>query len=438
MDLSGADLNAPISAFVVNPETHKTPLVALVKAQDSAKLEAAAKAAGLSIVLKNGLALVGDPAAVESVKSLAFASFSVPSKEMVARIYPDVVLASYKDDLQGAFKNMDAMFAAQPGGAAVRSIMLAYEEAIIAMGEQSEVVELRVATAGDASELHMRIIPKRGTTMAALAAAQVPSQHALLGKLPASASGAIVFSGDLRAGAALKPMLEFSSKMMNAMISTGDNSELPAILEEWFATLDGQTAVSMTMDMSNPVAPNMDVTYLMGTSDADAMRTGWRKMLTLMADRAIAGTSEMMGMKLDISFQEKALDIEGIEVDRYTTKLADGMTEDEKAAVAGTNVEQNMLLATFDNLSVMSLSINSERSIAATIASARGKAPGFSIVGGLATELERSKSLKESLVFSMNVASLIPGNAQVQIPFSSVAVGFGQDSGALTLRVSVR
>ena len=439
MDLSGANLGAPISILIVDPKKHSKPLALLVTPSDTSKLEAAAKAAGLVYVAKKKLALIGEAAVVESVQDTAFANLATPPSELVVRIYPDVVLAAFKDDLHGAFQNMSQLMSQQQNGAssAVQAMMLAYEEMILAIGDQTQVMEMRVGTADGASDFIFRMQPKAGTTMAALAQAQVPSTHALLGKLPKSTSGSFLFSGDLRAGAARQPIMDFSMKIMSVVMPSDSDEVMTKLLATWFEAFDGQVAVNMNMDIANPQTPKFDATYLMGTSDAKMMRAGWREMMRLMASRAKDGPAEVMGMKFDIKFEEKALVVDGVEVDRYETKLnLSEMSEEERTMMAAAQIDQRMHMATFDDVAVMSLSSDSETLVKSAIEAARGQAPGYEPTGAIAAALARSKSLKESLIFTMDISALAPGG--MPIPFKMVSMGFGQDRGALTMRMSVR
>jgi hypothetical protein len=439
MDLSGANLDAPISVLVVDPKKHSKPLAMLVTPSDASKLEAAAKAAGLVYVAKKKLALIADAAVAESVQDIAFASLAAPPSEFLVRIYPDVVLAAFKDDLHGAFQNMSQLMSQQQNGAssAVQAMMLAYEEMILAIGDQTQVMEMRVGTADGASDFNFRMQPKAGTTMAALAQAQVPSTHALLRKLPKSTSGSFLFSGDLRAGSARQPIMDFSLKIMSVVMPSDGDEVMTKMLATWFESFDGQVAVNMNMDIANPQTPKFDATYLMGASDAEMMRTGWREMMRHMASRSKDGPAEMMGMKFDIKFEEKALEVDGVEVDRYETKLnLTDMNQEQRAMMAAAQVDQRMHVATFDDVAVMSLSSNSETLVKSAIEAARGKAPGYEPTGAIAAALARSTSLKESLVFTVDVGALAPSG--VPIPFKLVTMGFGQERGALTMRMSIR
>lgn len=213
MDLSGADLNAPISMVVLSPKKYEKPVALLVTASDLSALEKSAKSVGMTVESKNGLALIGEAAVVAASQEAAFGSLAKPGSEMVIRVYPATLMSAYKDDLHKGISSAVEMMAQQQGGPGLKPIMMAYEDMILAIGEQTEVMEIRVGSGDGASDLLFRMQPRAGTTMAALASAQVASKHELLAKLPADASGSILFSGDMRAGAARTPMIDFSMKM---------------------------------------------------------------------------------------------------------------------------------------------------------------------------------------------------------------------------------
>ncbi|MCP4447680.1 MAG: hypothetical protein GY811_20440 [Myxococcales bacterium] len=439
MDLSAADLEAPIAAIVLSPKNYEKPLALLVSPRDTSALEAAAKAAGLEVISKNGLALVGAANVLEVVSKTAFESLARPPSSMKARVYPEALMKSYKDDVHTAIEEMGSLMSEQQGatGTGFRTLMLAYEEMIMAIGEQTEFVELGIGASDGASDLFFRMRPRSGTTMASLAAAQVASTHDLLGKLPADSTSSILFSGDLRAGKARQPMIDFWGKMMKAIMPAADGDELAKMMGSWFASFDGNAAGTMVMDMSNPLAPKFGATYLWGSTDALAMRKGWRDMMTLMVARAKEGSVNIMGMKFDVEFEEKAQTVDGVEVDRYRSKMiVDHLSADAQQAMVAAQTTQDMHMAAFDNVAVMVMSNESEAPVSDAIAAARGKGPSYKLSGALLAAIERSKSLKESMVFAMDVSALVP--PEVPMPFKLFTMGFGQDAGDLTMRMSVR
>lgn len=428
MDLSAADLDAPVVLIIVNPKKYSVPFVLLAKAKDSSKLADAAKAAGLGHVSKNERSLVGDAAAVEAVQNVAFGSLAAGSKEMVARIYPASILANFKGDLRSAVKDLGVMLEEQQGGA-LSGIAEMYEELIINTGEQTAVIELRVTSSEGVADLHVRLQPKPGTTMATLAQAQVPSKHNLLGKLPAQKSPTVVFSGRTHAGAASKALMDFWLKSMNALMPTGSDG-MAKHVAEFMEVYDGQAAMTMRLGVEEAQQPEFEMTYLIGTTDSARMRKTWRSMLQAMAD----GGSSMMGMNIGVTFDKNISQVDGVEVDRYTTTIKpDGLSPEQLALMTSAN--QEMHLATFDDVAAISASGNSKAQLESMIASVRGKQPGYAAEGAISAALARSKSLGESMMFAVDIGSISQG---APVPFSLIAGGFGQDNGALTIRISAR
>ncbi len=445
VDFSGADLSQSISIVLLSPKKYDKPAAILVTPSDLSALEASAKSAGMTLQSKNGLALVGEASAVQAASEAAFGSLSQPAKEMVVRVYPSTLITAYKDDLHAAVAQMGTVMSSEKSGkSGFQTMMVAYEEMVLAMGDQTEYLEMRVGTGDGVSDLLVRLQPRANTTMAALAAAQVPSKHALLAKLPASSSGTMLFSGEMRAGAALGPMIDFSLKIMESIMPAQGDTDLRALFAAWFEALDGQLAMNMTMDMSNPLSPKVDATYLMGAESSDGIRKGWRDMFKLMVANSkngtLANTSalDMMGMKFEVDYKVKALEVDGVEVDRYTSKMKfDAMSAEDRKAMGDVKFDQTMHFAAFDKMAVMAMSDDSAKSVEHAISAARGKAPGYQPGGAIAKAIKRSVDRKESMLMTMDFASLVPVGAAT-IPFSLLTMGFGQDEGAMVFRLSVR
>lgn len=432
MELSGANLKAPIALIVVSPKKFPKPMAILVRAVDLGVLRARAKASGLTLVSGKGLALIGPPAVVREVRDLAFGSLAKPPSEMVVRLYPGALTHAYKADLQAALARMTNSMSSF-GGTGLGSVVGAYEDLILAAGEQTEVAELRVGGDGAASELYVRLQPRAGTTMAALARAQVPAKHDLLSKLPDSPSATWLMSGRLHAASARKPALDLFAKVVGAMMPAISGAALTSQLEKWLDASDGRFAMSISMDLSNLSAPKMSASYLLGASDTGAMRASWRGMMKVMLPPDGRGTLDSMGAKLEVSFEEKALQIDGVEVDRYHSKPAASQPAGAPSPLAVGQLDQ-MYFAAFDGVGALALADDSLRAIRAAIASARGRAPGYRPTAAERAELGRSVRRGESAVMIVKLGGLLPAGTA---PFSLLSFGFGQDRGALVLRISV-
>lgn len=432
MQLGGADLKAPIALILVSPKKFPKPMAVLVRAVDLGVLRARAKSSGLTLVSRKGLALIGPAAVVREVRDLAFGSLAKPPSEMVVRLYPGALTHAYKADLQAALARI-ANSMSSMGGSGLGSLVGAYEDLILAAGEQTDVAEVRVGSDGGASELYVRLQPRAGTTMAALARAQVPAKHDLLAKLPDSPSAMWLMSGRLHAASARKPALDLFAKVVGAMMPAISGAALTSQLEKWLDASDGRFAMTSSIDLSNLSAPKMEASYLLGASDTGAMRASWRGMVKVMVPPDGRGTVDSMGVKLEVSFEEKALQIDGVEVDRYHSKPAASQPAGASSPLAVGQLEQDMYFAAFDGVGALALAADAPRAIRAVIESARGRAPGYRPAAAERAELARSVRRGESAIMIMKLGGLLPAGAA---PFSIVSVGFGQDRGALQLRIS--
>ena len=437
VDLAGADLSAPVSLVVLNPKKVAQPFVLLVKARDSAALKASAEKAGRSVVSQNGLSLIGSPAAVKSAQSFAFAHLARPSAELIGTVYPGPLARAYKGDVDRAIAEMSETMRGVGMGPALQTMMEIYREMLDGLGEQTDRATIRLGSAGSSSELYISLYPKSGTTMAAFTAAQIPAPHQLLGKLPTSRAPTALFSGQMHAGTAMDVMTEFGARAMMLVIGKDKGAELAKLLSSWLAAFDGRVAMVMDMKLAQGAPPIIKARYLMGSSDADAMRKGWRGMMRLMSrDTKTGKPTEMMGMKFDIDFKEQATEIDGVEVDFYSSKMdLSSFDAPMREAMKAANVDQKMYFAVFDKFAAMSMASDSPAEMKELIDCARGKAPGYKPGPGFATALGRSKERKESMLFAMDVAAIAPPGAP--IPFQLVAMGLGRQDGALVLRVAL-
>jgi len=318
-------------------------------------------------------------------------------------------------------------------------ILEAYAEIIVALAEQSEFMDLSLGTEGGTSELFFRVQPRSGSTLAALVAAQMPAKHELLGKLPASAASSILMSGQLHAGDAAKPISDFAMKYAGKIFTSDATGKFAAMFAEVLAVQDGRFAMAMDVNMSNPLAPEFAMTSLVGTRlGANAARKALRDVIGALLAQSEKGKTQIMGMPFELSFQEKTFEVDGVAVDRYTSKLdIDGLNEEMRLAVGTMPMQDQLMhLAVFDNLMAMTSSPKSAELVKSVISAARGKSKNLVLAGRQAKALDRSKALKESLLMSIDITGLMPAEAP-PIPFSWFALGMSADHGAMQFRFAM-
>jgi hypothetical protein len=277
--------------------------------------------------------------------------------------------------------------------------------------------------------------------MAAFVKAQVPAQHQLLSKLPASSKDSIVFSGLLRAGSAQKAIVDFGVEAMKTMYQKEGLGKLAEQLGPWFAAFDGRVAMTMSVNLDasqGGSAPR--IRYLLGSSDSKAMRKGWHEMFDLLVEQSDGTSSlKLMGMSSKIEINKNVLQVDGVEVDHYHSLFdVESMPVEQRIAFEKTGAaDQNMYFAAFDQYAAMTSDLDGKRSIASMVMAARGKEAGFQPSASLASVLEGSKARKESLVMYMETGSLLQANTAAAVPFQSIIMGIGKDKDALVMRIAV-
>lgn len=439
VDLSAADLSKPVSLVVLNPKKHPEPIAVLVTPENLKQLKASAENAGRSVVSRDGLALVGPAAVVESAQNFVFATLAAPSKEIVGIAYPDPLSKIYSDEIGQGIAEMSKTMGAQGEGFA--RLLKLYQEAGTSLAQQTDRMVVRVEASNNSADILFYLYPTASSTLAAFVDAQVVADHGLLSKFPANADHGIVFSGNMRAGAARKAIVDFGVQAMATMYDREAVGSMAKLMDPWFDAFTGSVATTMAMnfDPTHP-APGMSMNYLMGASDAKAVRTGWHQMFDILsAFSGAGGKMEMLGIKTKVEVHKNIMQVDGVEVDHYHREIEmDEVTPEQRLAMEAMGADiQDMYFATFDEVAVMSTVKDGQASVQRLIAAARGKEAGFQTPAALAQVLAASTKRKESLIMYMDMKSLVPTAAAVQVPFQFMVMGMGKADGALVMRTSM-
>jgi hypothetical protein len=424
--------------LLLDPSSHPEPVALLLTPKDEAGLSAAAKGAGHEVELRNGLALIGPAGVVAAAKEFAFGHLSKYPDHTEIIIYPQRLLSSYADSIDGALAGLGgAMAGLGTGGEGMTQMFQSYAEGMLALAKQTDRIVISVGSSPAGADLITRIYPTSGTTLASFIEAQIASDHALLAKLP-SGTGNMIMSGDMRAGPARDAFVDFTVAVMAPMYGGMPAEEWGAMMTPWLDALDGRFAVSMSMDVSPGAPPTMAMSALMGVNDSAKLLGSWREMLTKMAS---GPGFELMGMKISARHEQKVLEHDGVEIDRYASDIdTSGMPADQAAAMAATQpANQAMHLAAFDNLAVMATADDAGKTIKATIDSARGKGESMTPTPTMAAALAASKARGDSMLMFMDLSQLAAqaGGQAPQTPFSAVGFSVGKYDGALSARMSL-
>ena len=437
MSLDGAKLSAPISIVVLDPSTYPQPIGLLVETEDLELLRASANKVGHAVHDREGRALIGPPALVDSAEDFAFANLSkVPDHSEIV-IYPAPLRRAFADKIGEALAQIPTAMAGTGFEGTMTKMVEMYVQTFEAMSEQTERIVISASPSQTSNDLFMRFYPVAGTTFASFIAAQTPADHSLLAKLPANAGQGGLMSGELRAGAAKDAMLGFMIEAIQMLYSNTMTSEAwTKLVNDWIATLDGRFTASFSMDLANPATPSMRMLTVFGSTDEAAMRAAWRAMMGAMTMDG-APLIQMMGMSVNVVFEPGALDHEGVPVDRYTTKIdASTMTPEAQAAMQKSGgLEQIMHMAAFDQLGAMASSADD---MAELIDAARGKTKTFEPSKGIQRAMEVSQARGESLFYYLDFAALLPAGSAGELPFGAMVMGMGKQGEALSVCLSLR
>lgn len=378
---------------------------------------------------------------VAAAESYAFDHLASYPDHTEIVVYPASMVGVLGPQIDELLDTMDAAMATQGGGqdAAGQEMMRMYAKALVGAIGQTQRAVFSLSQGQSSIDLHAHLYPVADSTLAAFTSAQVPADHALLQKLPATVPQTMVMSGEMRAGAARDVLLAFSLETMGSMYGGETTTqEWLAIIDAWLATVDGEFAAAVEFNFAGkPDTPGMRMQSLFGVTDASAMFSAWRAMLeTMVQAPAGADRGPVMGMNVDLSYDRDVLVHEGVSVDRYTTKIdLESMPEAQREAIErmGT-AEQSMHLSAFDSFGALVSAGDDHQAMTGLIDAARGKAPTFQPAPGLSTSLATSTARGESFLFYIDVSAVAPPDAK--IPFANVTMAMGKHENALTLRLS--
>jgi hypothetical protein len=430
-----AKIDAPLSFVIANPASHAQPLALLVEAKDAQKLTEDAKAAGHAVEQRDNLLLIGPADVVSATKDFAFANLTKYPDHSEIIIYPRPLLSSYAGMIDAGIAEMGKNLAALGMGAdGMTKMMEMYIKGAVSLGEQTERVVFSVSGGSGTADVIMRFYPVAGSVFASFVEAQVPSQHALLSKLPVS-DGTMLISGDMRAGGARDVLLDFGIGLMAPMYGSFTAEEWRATLGPLLDNFEGSFAMTMNMTIAPGQPPAMQIRGLWGISDADPVRTSWREMMTKIS----SGPMEMMGMKVTSRHEPKALEHDGVEIDLFAQTIDASALPPAQAKAVATN--QSMYFATFDKFAAMASADADGQSIRALIDASRGKGATLDLAGQLGTVLEGSKQRGDTALMYFDIAAMLAATPSEQplpqMPFRSFSMAFGKHQGALSIRMSV-
>jgi hypothetical protein len=382
---------------------------------------------------------------VAAVESFAFSNFTQPLDHSEIVIYPRPLLTALRPKIDEAIAQMNATLSASASGPNAAKFIDIYLKGLTTMAEQTDRMVISVGASQASTDLFMRMYPTKGSALEAFTQAQAPGDHSLLAKLPAGAEPPAFLSGTLRAGGARDALMAWMVDFMRSMYQSElTTEEWTRILGSWMDTLDGRFATTIELNLGKaggqPDQPlGMRFSGLLGTTDANVMRTAWREMIAAMT--ASGGPTEVMGMRFTMIGQPDALEHDGVPVDLFRTTFdLTTLPPDQQAVMkAMGSTDQAMHFATFDQFGVIASADTEGATVRALIDAARGKGTTYQPSAGIQAAIDSSVQNGESFVYYINFGQLLAGApVPVEMPFAAVVMGMGRHGEALSTRVSLR
>jgi hypothetical protein len=450
MDLAGAKLTGPLSLIVLDPLAHPKPLALLVEVENLDVLTESAKTGGNELRSRDGRALIGPADVVAAAETFAFDNLTQPLDHSEIVIYPLPLMNAMRPQIDQALAQMNAALSASASGPNAAKFIDIYIKALTAMAEQTDRMVISVAASQTSTDLFMRMYPTKGSALEAFTQAQVPSDHALLAKLPGGTEPPALMSGTLLAGGAREALLDWTIEFMRSTYASQlSREEWMRILGAWLDTSDGRFATTIDLNLGAMAGQpgqggqpmGMRFGGLLGATDSNAMRTAWRDMIVGMTGSG--GPAEIMGMRFTMSLQSDALEHDGVPVDLFRTTIdASQMPPEQQAMMkAMGSTDQAMHIATFDQFGVMASADTDGAAVRSFIDAARGKSTTYQPSASVQAAIDSSVQNGESLIYYIDFAKLLssaPTPVPVDVPFSGVVMGLGRHGEALSTRVSLR
>lgn len=417
--LDGIDPASWMYLLVVG--TSGEPAIGLVARVADAKVLAAN--AGDRARIRRGWAVLGARPVIDRVGSYALAALATQPapKAPSATLYVPHLLARYHAELDAARQQMAASLAQAGPADRMSQVLVSFADGFYAALGETEQVVVTIEATQELAALDLALAARPKSRLAGFVALQRPSDYALLGKLPATASPWAMIAGHLDAGPYRDGLIELSGAFYGPGV-------LPDLRATFGALLKATTGdLAMTMRLSPDTG--MSAAQLFGVSDAAA------------ADRAIAGMLDLfkIGRTVDaaqISTTVKAapdtpahdgVALRGYRVsyDLSNTPPAQRKMMEQLARAGGADTR----IATFDGVGAIATGPDSAAEAGRMIDAARGRAARFVPPPALAALLAGSRARKESVVMTFDVGGMLaaiaggPPRGGADAPFS-FSLGF--------------
>ncbi len=377
------DRSRPLHIVVVSPPpgADEPDVLVLVVPRDVGKLERALSSE-LRVRVSHGWAAIGSPAVVERVSPWALGTLAVEPMPLMASatLYSPAIVTRWSDEIRAEFAGSTSP--------AMNSI----RDAVLGLLSQSERVEVQVELASNIASIEVRLVPRRGTTLAAVLAAQRASAFAMLDRLPLQRSMATT-AGTLSLG----PLGPDVRELLTALIA----SELGKLSDSTRAVFDTLWAAG-TGEFAGVTIDTGATVNAFGVADAVNALAPVGRVSEAIGDYASAN---------GVSFVVES-DAAHAGVPIHIAKLA---TPDQPGGFAVA------AWAAWDDIIAMTMPGQDVDALRETLDRFRG-APASAVPPGLATVLAKARHRGDSMIQTLDV---VPGEQSIMVIGIGVRDGTG-------------
>jgi len=423
--LEGIDLDKPVRVILLDPKKHtQSPVVLLASFADVEKLK---KGAGQAKVeAQDGRALVGADAEIAAVKTWAFGTLAgkAAPEAPTAEVWIDRVMVAYRADIENFAKQMAAMNL----GGTMQAVLKGEIEVLLAVGEQSDRMNLSLEAADDDCALNVALAPKSGTALARFVAAQKPFDAKLLTGMPSTDHPAMVMIGHTELGELSEPMYRWIGPVLAQIADKPFDDSFHKLWQDWLKLFTGDFAAVSWME-GGATAMN----EVIGVTDGKAAQKTVQDLLA-----GLKSPKKVSFMGIDMTFTggfgaaqhgDASIDTVGVTFD--TANMQEMQKEMMKRMYPD---GMKMAYAGWGKTFGIAMGPKSADQLNALIDSS-GKPPTLSPF--VQAAVDASAKRKESMVMVMNLAAMMAPLAQLPPAQSGMTWTLGFSDGRAALRMDL-
>jgi hypothetical protein len=416
--LDGADLEAPLRLFLLDPKQFQAPVVLLVVVpNDEAKKKLQSSAGDqVQVRVEGNHALVGAKNAVEALAGYALGTLAgkeVPA-DPTAIVYVPAVWKTFTPEIEEGRKNLSKLFGEPPSGF-MSGIFQGYMDVLAALAEQTDRAVVTAHIDGTRGELEIALQARRGTTFAGFIAAQKPLDPSLLARLPAGPAPMVMLV-QIQIG----PLRQAIDKLL-AGVFPGLEVEMAGFFEQFL----GGLAMTGTISIVDGAA-RMSSVYTVKDSRAAVALS--RKMIEKLKGQEIALAGQKM--RYDVVLGEGTH--QGVPITSFQTKVElVGASPEMKEMMERMYEAQGPTVMAPVGSYVVGVNGKDPAAIGRAIDAARA-GNGFVPAGAAKQAVDDAVARKESCVFLFDFGTLTGTTSE-----APMSMGVGFPAGELRLRISL-